>query len=1394
MASVLLAFGCQREEADSFREDSGSVGKGYVMAEFGFENAATKDSTDTKSQFSFTDDRIGHAYLFAFYNSGSNKGKIVIYGQEAGDLAGRAAIFHAKADADYTDIKGRKFNFALPTGTDLIIYAICNPGNETEGSTTTNLAKRLEYLYSHKDGIEEAKNLTVTSLLNEPLMVWDCSDFATKLAYSDDESRGLVKTGTQTVNLTSAASTFTIQVKRLVARYDISFDLTSINADCADREIFYTIKDIAVHNINKSVHLFKDSGTYDQVEADDQMIANGDAINASEIVRLNQSTQDKFTVLVPENVQTAGGPLTGSWNWRHVADQGTPQSTIKYCSYVELVFGVYPYTSGMTYSTVANVEAPKTYTTRLYLGNGTTMSSRAKEFNVIRNIKRDIEIEDIYDAYDGNGIIFVSDRNGVEGISKALTGSQQDYYFYTRESNKNNITPKVTVNNQEVYCSVVNFGSSGLSDLPYKGAVRFTSNVSADHKVSASIPGYPERLNYKAGKTVSQVSPGQTVNLYLGQRYELTVPVDGIGSPSIKFSTANKDNCSVGKYGVAWMASGTYDAQTFTNTSSIGGGYNKCMVNPKKVGTHKVTVEVTDTDTGDCFTYEYNFSVKVPKLAFVSSDDGMSLMYDEDEFPKMRLALNGVANVLRAAYVDDNNEPLFDAFSDPSSEQSKFLTCLNMLNFTYSSSDSSVSASSSNLYSLSYGGYTRYNRGQVSVTFTASSKSKLDEKCNYALDPSSCSDRITANCGNSSIGSFTYDLEYINPIQKPIVLSESDKNNIVGLGRSEGIGQNVYYLPIEENGNIYPLYLKTSSNKKTFSGSLSVSKTHTYDSNYSWQSGSDPSYAETSYSTDNKLMFKYGMKSGSPNNDLIWKCSVNLRVINNGYTSGVNFPFIQFYKGQMWYSSLHAYCYNTYTGSGASSNITRANFKVYTAVSKTKAIDADDYSTIDCLASGFENKIFRVGTVSFYDSSIERGISFYSRTNGTAPRDGTGNYGLGHVYTSSISKTSTTNTTFSNWTMYGYNVSSSSTMEPMYHFYENFNPNIKLNPYFSVSEMFDGEEVIALPDAKAATEEDWPSLIFIKQYAKNPWKGDFSTAWDPSEDYYQLDVYYDSFYSHAYVSDLEQNGLGDFWTAYLIATGDIWTTVAAPTLWRAMNAKSYWVDRGCVGVRLKLSAHNASDGYSISSPSGSGDTRAVLEEFIDEIEFYTVPLDVARSVEKGTLAATGPISLTVTPSQLTQTYTMHFNAPMQEWSINDWSETGMTQSYMTSQTNTIYTSGSSDDRIRFSAAFDSNGNEIPMSTFTEVMNGGFRVPATLLSNNNAPRPRQTINYDDYVIIYGIRNVKFKDSKLRYFHDNLNMYLDHDVRIVSHREPYMLYRSNYAGDYDDRYDIINPDHE
>jgi len=361
-ALLILATGCRHAEEEPipaqslFRDFSVSIGG---------EDA-------TRSLISVEAEKFREAYLFAF---DATTGEILSYPGHAGDLEGsRPVAIHTMQ---------KTFNWALPVGKAMDIWAVVNPG---DGSVA-----------SYLEACSGNPSLTEVDLFGDRL-VFTCES-GTRLKELDATSKGIPMAGRMDgVTLGSTEEALSVRVRRLFARYDIRFDTSGYTGQG------YTVKStyLMASKSNTEVPFFWDGG---YAQSDYTKLATVDRSTESDLRDLDDGRE--VTLYFLENCQ---GDRSGASSWSTVYRDLGPES-VKLCSYMEVGVNVSRASDGTDASFVH----------RIYLGKGDMKSNFDVERNLHKTILLHLKPEDgsAIPGGDVDGFLFT----GTESLSVAPGGS-----------------------------------------------------------------------------------------------------------------------------------------------------------------------------------------------------------------------------------------------------------------------------------------------------------------------------------------------------------------------------------------------------------------------------------------------------------------------------------------------------------------------------------------------------------------------------------------------------------------------------------------------------------------------------------------------------------------------------------------------------------------------------------------------------------------------------------------------------------------------------------------------------------------------------------------------------------------------------------------------------------
>ena len=264
----------------SEREMSGDLKPDVVQyAEHTFEiSLPLDDSTATRSVMNADPDRIKDVCAFAF-DAGS--GDILRYPNGGG--AGDPVMTYVTGSSS--------FEWSLPLGVEMDIYAVCNMGQITAPST-------------------------LSAFLASPDLVYEISDV------SDLDESGVPMTAVLEGIMSDSGSTLVLPARRIVSKYTVR--LTDMPYD-------YEITGIRICNVNSRTTLFARNEAADA----SSVLIMGDWATEEDLAQLNSGEGAEFYMF--ENAQTTTGSasLEAGSKWYEVHGQLAEKADL--CTYLDII-------------------------------------------------------------------------------------------------------------------------------------------------------------------------------------------------------------------------------------------------------------------------------------------------------------------------------------------------------------------------------------------------------------------------------------------------------------------------------------------------------------------------------------------------------------------------------------------------------------------------------------------------------------------------------------------------------------------------------------------------------------------------------------------------------------------------------------------------------------------------------------------------------------------------------------------------------------------------------------------------------------------------------------------------------------------------------------------------
>lgn len=288
-------------------------------------SATDKDGTETKSILTVDPCEIETLQVFAFDPASE---KILIYGEGAGAaLKGKPVTAYVEGVSS--------FEWCLPVGIELDIYAVANIGKITTPSTVDELLAMddMRLTFDSLEDLNDHKAVPMHGIL-----------------------KGAVDTGD--------GNELVIKMKKVLARYDISIAFEEFPEGTQ-------VHRLTVRNAHKHATLF---GSNEAAKSADDLTREMDYTTEDDLALLNAG--ETITLYLPENMQTAvNGATSTANNWKEISDDN--MTNMDFCSYMEIVYT----TPDMTGTVSQNVM-------RVYFGKHPTTN-----FDIERNRKTNVRVK-----------------------------------------------------------------------------------------------------------------------------------------------------------------------------------------------------------------------------------------------------------------------------------------------------------------------------------------------------------------------------------------------------------------------------------------------------------------------------------------------------------------------------------------------------------------------------------------------------------------------------------------------------------------------------------------------------------------------------------------------------------------------------------------------------------------------------------------------------------------------------------------------------------------------------------------------------------------------------------------------------------------------------------------
>lgn len=360
--AILLAPGCVRE--------TGTPPDEVRYATVSLNLSQEGDEPGTRSLIPLSAENFRNAALFAF----GSDGRILTYRYQDGQKT--VAI----------EVTQKAFDWILPLSTEMDIYVLVNYTSLSDlGLSLGN------------------PNLRKSDLDN---LFHTCASVS---AFKQLEENSLPMAGKVRQTITGAGETIDINLRRLFARYDISFDASSFQ----EKGYTLTSGSMKVRNCNTSVPYFIEGYKY-TANSPGSLVSSLDELTDSQLLSLFNTSlpveQRTATLYVPENCQ---GNLGTASSWDQVYYE-LGADKMRYATYVEVSL------------TATKEGRAQDFNYRIYLGK----TDQKSNFDVPRNYHKILQLTlrpilpesagEQPGAAPFDGFLFLYNRTGVEESGKYI--------------------------------------------------------------------------------------------------------------------------------------------------------------------------------------------------------------------------------------------------------------------------------------------------------------------------------------------------------------------------------------------------------------------------------------------------------------------------------------------------------------------------------------------------------------------------------------------------------------------------------------------------------------------------------------------------------------------------------------------------------------------------------------------------------------------------------------------------------------------------------------------------------------------------------------------------------------------------------------------------------------
>lgn len=1361
-----LFVACQRETPFQDREEKD--GPDYAIVKVSV-SGSDKSDAETKTVFDISKDGIYDLHVFAFYAEayqGNAKGSLVKLATHAGDQKGQVASFKMYTPSGQKDLsKSLPFNWALPVGVKMNVYTIVNANRSSDDSKIHSASSTLA---TSLDDLLNQSNLTESTFKSQSFFQetigddWDRYYGASQNA--DLASAPFIKTGWQEVTIPSLESeAVTLKVFRPFSVYSISMDASNnSSSNVSSRGFWIGLANAAVYNVNKNISYFLSSmpqsgmlsastGVENKATAGSQLVGKGDYISESDLNNFNNG--GGFTVFVTPNDQgtKSAGSSVKWYNQENYLD-------LSLCTYVDLHFYKYGNFSGCTSLKQAmekenNIQGMMEV--RLYLGGYDSGSPQKGNFRVVRNIRREISLQNIPTNFPENEIYWLSDGDVkmyyasdnvtasvqaapgvaprsaggiVPGESMVMLYSSEE--FTSEEQDANNIPDKVEWSIQ--------------SDAHYiAGKIRCPQDLALKEVTFTRTRPYyrhlaPRKLTYE------QIAVDCPEEIYMGQRLAAeanSTVLAGLDESKCRWYTSGVANTylTLGASGSTWGSGSNYDQDVIQASS--------CLLNAKKPTTATVKFEYNQEDSNGEYSklvYDRTVTVKAPTVVAANNVTLQILnpkTISGSDVKRYVAFLPLTRNTFEIDYffVDDAGDPLYDiVVPDRYTGDVRCLASdLDMLECSIKTmGNSSLTSISSNNVTVNGHKITHNSKYQ----FRPSSSSVFNNAVNNRVSISDYTitndsgNRIVAQSKNTSVKTGTSYLKFIDPLRTDEPLNNRGQDIVVNLADELFYFDLTNVLPKEYFNDGYLPGLSTVD-EYYFASNVIVDGVSLGNGNNSQTYHPDVKSEICDYEA-NKGQLQYGLSylissdyDDYTCNKIPGKVIVRLRVTNGSYSYTItNKALCHFYRAVHYRAGITARCANVFDMPNHVDHVTVGIYPNFYLPYSESYNEFNGGSCIYFISENDSHIYISTGNVvpGVGLNNIEsRNYSWSDDLN--ACDSGFKNSALCGF---DLYRTSSNSASFSS--IIDENVTSNTI--PKVNFYRFLNHNIKIKDSYPVN-IGMTSPTYRFFDKGVDEYDDWPRLIYVTQWTDNMWT-DSPAFLDETYDSYKFHIYYDNYYSKKEWDDYtdgEKVGLITLYTTF-----PLFSNIAID---RYRDGWLYRRDAIAFGLEMSVVDGNGQESFVYPSQLGN---------YIDSIELYV-------------------------DQQKTSTRTIPFNQLL-EYSF-DWCSNRQEWADGINPDRIYYGDNESTRLIPF--FFDENSNCIEDASYRGPSLGNnlqksFTRGLRLNPNVNYNMPvlkvaSRTLSYLSFTPFYGIKRIILKDQ-FETIADGSN-YFNSPKEYIEHYEPY-----------------------